>query len=286
MDNLVSARVGGVPSRWRFTGQEEEESGLVYMHARYYDPVTGQFISPDTIVPEPGKLLSYNRYLYARADPLSYNDPSGHEPLNPDPDVYPCSYVYCEWSNFTLSWEVVSQPTGNYGRFLRTPEELSRDTQAIFFVVGFLDPGIIDGTQAVGSLQSGDYLGATIAAAALLPLGDFVKAARIGDKALQEAARLLPPIDMQDAVEAAAEMAGDGAKWIETPAGNYQFQSIEVDANGNHIARIGRLDVDLATQAASREGSHLNLEYQVNGTKVVNYHIAIDSSSVRRGDYR
>jgi hypothetical protein len=29
-------------------------------------------------VPDPEKLLAYNRYLYAYADPLSYNDPSGH----------------------------------------------------------------------------------------------------------------------------------------------------------------------------------------------------------------
>ncbi len=48
------------PSRWRFTGQEEEESRLVYMQARSYDPVTGRFISPDTLVPEPGRLLNYD----------------------------------------------------------------------------------------------------------------------------------------------------------------------------------------------------------------------------------
>lgn len=41
----MSAQVGSVPSRWLFTGQEQEERGLVYMQARYYDPTTGQFIS-------------------------------------------------------------------------------------------------------------------------------------------------------------------------------------------------------------------------------------------------
>ena len=48
------------------------------MHARYYDPATGQFISPDTLVPDPNDVLSYNRYLYARGNPLRYVDPSGH----------------------------------------------------------------------------------------------------------------------------------------------------------------------------------------------------------------
>ena len=38
-------------------------------------------------------VLSYNRYLYARGDPLKYNDPSGHKTAKPDwwPDWLPFS---------------------------------------------------------------------------------------------------------------------------------------------------------------------------------------------------
>jgi RHS repeat-associated protein len=62
----------------RFTGQKLDGSGLYYYNARYYDPEIGQFVSPDTLVPEPGNLLDYNRYLYVRGNPLKYSDPSGH----------------------------------------------------------------------------------------------------------------------------------------------------------------------------------------------------------------
>jgi RHS repeat-associated protein len=67
-----------VTTDYRFTGQKEDASGLYYFNARYYDPSIGQFISPDTLVPDPSNVQAYNRYLYALGNPLRYNDPSGH----------------------------------------------------------------------------------------------------------------------------------------------------------------------------------------------------------------
>ena len=64
----------------QFTGQKLDGTGLQYYNARYYDPTLGTFISPDSIVPDPGTLIDYNRYAYSRANPLKYNDPSGHCP--------------------------------------------------------------------------------------------------------------------------------------------------------------------------------------------------------------
>jgi RHS repeat-associated protein len=69
---------GKVAGEQRFTGQREDDTGLVYMNARYYDPQLGQFISPDTLVPQPALLVDYNRYLYSRGNPIKYSDPSGH----------------------------------------------------------------------------------------------------------------------------------------------------------------------------------------------------------------
>ncbi len=48
------------------------------MNARYYLPEVGRFISPDTIVPEPGNPQSFNRYSYVNDNPVNYTDPSGH----------------------------------------------------------------------------------------------------------------------------------------------------------------------------------------------------------------
>jgi RHS repeat-associated protein len=63
-----------VPTDNRFTGQKEDGTGLVYMNARYYDPVTGQFVSPDTLVPDATNLFDYNRYMYVRGNPLKYSE--------------------------------------------------------------------------------------------------------------------------------------------------------------------------------------------------------------------
>lgn len=62
-----------------FTGREfDQESGLYYYRARYYDPGIGRFLQKD---PHPGKLgdpLSViNRYAYANNSPTMYTDPNG-----------------------------------------------------------------------------------------------------------------------------------------------------------------------------------------------------------------
>lgn len=69
---------GVMPTDHHFTGQREDGTGLYYYKSRFYDPQIGNFISPDTIVPDPTLLIDYNRYLYSRGNPLKYTDPSGH----------------------------------------------------------------------------------------------------------------------------------------------------------------------------------------------------------------
>ncbi len=62
-----------------FTSQRNERGfGLMDYNARYYSPVLGRFVSPDSIVPEPGSSGGFNRYRYTRNNPLKYTDPSGH----------------------------------------------------------------------------------------------------------------------------------------------------------------------------------------------------------------
>ncbi len=62
-----------------FTGQQcDIETGLYYYRARYYNPILGRFIQPDTIVQDPLDPQSWNRYAYVRNNPLKYTDPTGH----------------------------------------------------------------------------------------------------------------------------------------------------------------------------------------------------------------
>ncbi|HEX3425363.1 MAG TPA: RHS repeat-associated core domain-containing protein [Acidimicrobiales bacterium] len=57
-----------------FGGQQQDPTGLDYMHARYYDPTTERFLSPD---PRP----SPNPYTYAAGTPTNMVDPTGADDL-------------------------------------------------------------------------------------------------------------------------------------------------------------------------------------------------------------
>ena len=80
--HAFGARRGGTSTRPvtenQYTGQKLDGTGLYYYNARYYDPALGQFVSPDTLVPDASRVLDYNRYMYVRGNPLKYSDPSGH----------------------------------------------------------------------------------------------------------------------------------------------------------------------------------------------------------------
>ncbi len=64
-----------------FTGQRWKSStGLYDYRARFYDPLTGSFIQPDSIVPNPMDPRAWNRFGYVYGNPVNYTDPSGHIP--------------------------------------------------------------------------------------------------------------------------------------------------------------------------------------------------------------
>ncbi len=90
---------GTTPTSYRFTGQREEAAlGLYFYNARWYDPALGHFLSPDTLVPEPGNALDYHRYAYVRFNPLKYEDESGH-----------CATLAngeADWENDAACWQL------------------------------------------------------------------------------------------------------------------------------------------------------------------------------------
>ena len=62
-----------------FTGKKtDDESGLIYFGARYYDPKLGRFITPDTIIQNPYDPQTLNRYSYTSNNPINRVDPDGH----------------------------------------------------------------------------------------------------------------------------------------------------------------------------------------------------------------
>jgi hypothetical protein len=50
----------------------------MFYNARWYDPYLNHFTQPDSIVPDPYNPQDWNRYSYARNNPLKYTDPTGH----------------------------------------------------------------------------------------------------------------------------------------------------------------------------------------------------------------
>ena len=67
-----------------YTGHvNDADSGLVYMQARYYDPLVGHFISADPVRPVPGNLFGFSRYLYTNDNPVRNTDPDGRQVAAP-----------------------------------------------------------------------------------------------------------------------------------------------------------------------------------------------------------
>lgn len=67
---------GDVPPNFN-GGTADAATGLVALGRRYLDPNAGRFISPDMIVGGAFTFDGWNRYVYARNNPLRYVDPSG-----------------------------------------------------------------------------------------------------------------------------------------------------------------------------------------------------------------
>jgi RHS repeat-associated protein len=65
---------GASPNRLQYTGRENDNTGLYYYRARYYDPEIGRFISEDPLGFGAGDV---NFYVYVGNNPVNFNDPSG-----------------------------------------------------------------------------------------------------------------------------------------------------------------------------------------------------------------
>ncbi len=61
--------------------QQDPESNLYYLRARYYDPSTGRFISRDPVKGYLNDPRTQNGYDYALSNPVNLSDPSGEYPL-------------------------------------------------------------------------------------------------------------------------------------------------------------------------------------------------------------
>lgn len=72
---------------WMFTGRQlDEETGLHFYRARYFDPKQGRFITRDPIGNWGDKANAGNAYSYVGNNPQRFTDPSGFVETEGDPD--------------------------------------------------------------------------------------------------------------------------------------------------------------------------------------------------------
>jgi RHS repeat-associated protein len=76
----VQSSTGASPNRLKYTGREDDGTGLYYYRARYYDPQIGRFVSEDPIGFASGDM---SFYAYVGNNPVNANDPMGLEPYTP-----------------------------------------------------------------------------------------------------------------------------------------------------------------------------------------------------------
>jgi RHS repeat-associated protein len=72
-------QTGTADNPYRYSGYTfDEESGLYYLNARFYDPELARFMQEDTYRGDSADPLSLNLYTYVSNNPLIYWDPTGH----------------------------------------------------------------------------------------------------------------------------------------------------------------------------------------------------------------
>lgn len=106
----------------KFTGHERDLGNVAgdgddldYMHARYYSPLTGRFLSMDRMGGYPSAPQSWNRYSYVHGRPLSFVDPDGYAPIPPELLRFYNAHFGADFSNVSLHVSEAVARTGNLG---------------------------------------------------------------------------------------------------------------------------------------------------------------------------
>jgi len=108
-------------NRYLFTGQEYDlETGLIHFFARYYDPVTGVWLSQDVERGDPMYIGTWNRYSYVLNNPLNMVDELGYWPSFVDSAVNKVKEVASSAKNYVEQNVVkpVAETVKNVGNYV------------------------------------------------------------------------------------------------------------------------------------------------------------------------
>ncbi len=90
----LDEKVSTFSEQRKFTGQEyDQDTGLNYLNARYYNGMIGRFLSEDPVFwdnkQDASNPHSLNSYSYANDNPIVYNDPTGNRAEIVIKNLYP-----------------------------------------------------------------------------------------------------------------------------------------------------------------------------------------------------
>lgn len=190
-----------------YTGHvNDPDSGLVYMQQRYYDPSVGRFLSVDPVEPEQADVFSFNRFVYAKSNPIANVDPDGRQTVPLD--------AYSQyWSN-------------------APPDQLRtlQNGNAAFIVSLITQSDVLDVAPAgkgSGAVASSGFPGEFLAAGAVTKgAGLLASVIRSGVQEGAEAAAALPRMRLTDITTKGARMPNYAMNWTKD-----QFES-HLRANG------------------------------------------------------
>ena len=132
--NIIEEGVGAPTSRYRFTGREwDQDTGLYFYRARYYDASIGQFISEDPLGLSAGDA---NTRRYVANNPLTGTDPFG---------LKRCDDIAKELRQLDRDRNEARKNVRELTNALRRPTNISaRDKPGVIVPRSAVDPGGLD----------------------------------------------------------------------------------------------------------------------------------------------
>ena len=76
-EHIPEKTSGNRSTHFTYTSQEEDDTGLMYYGARYYDAEIGRFAQADTVIDGAFSTQGWNRYMYCQGNPINWTDPTG-----------------------------------------------------------------------------------------------------------------------------------------------------------------------------------------------------------------
>ncbi len=247
---------GTTPTLRRYTGQLQVDDGLYYYGARFYDSALGRFIQPDSIIPQPGSPLAWDRYAYINNNPVNGIDPTGHwvesllDIASIGYDIYDISTNGINRENgFSLAADVVSLVlpvvTGG-GLAVRAVMHADDAVDALRAIDKVTDANQAIKTGAYSSELAGDFANG---------LGKLEgKSIRISDKGLDIVKSHLSTFDdvpenramasrLEDALKNGQRVTGADASFYMHEVSESTYMSRGMDYDSAHAAAFKKYDV-------------------------------------------